>query len=107
MPRLEVEEELEGVGEVRRADGKSVGMARYSLLVHREMHPAGPGEPEIPGLRDVSGKVEGLDNFGLMDEKRLTLELEDGRRLDFFIADLEGCVAPTGRGLYDPGEGAS
>ncbi len=96
MGHVELIEEPSGVGEVYRKDGDLVGQAGYDLRVLQEHKDAGTsGDPTftLPGLRQIEGRVTGLDNFTLMDERAmLTLHLDDGRSLDFQVGDPNGLV---------------
>lgn len=89
MRRLELIEELSGRGTVYRKGCEPIGESAYDLRVHQEIHDA--STEEVPGLRQIRGRVEGLDNFGLLATD-LTLHLEDQRRLDFLIVDLDGTI---------------
>ena len=48
----------------------------------------------LPGLQRIHGqvRVEGIEGFNLLG-KPLTLQLEDGRVLDFFISNSDGEIA--------------
>ncbi len=93
-----------GAGSVYRKDGDLVGQAEYDLRVYREYRDASTmGDPAtIPGLDQIEGTISGLDNFALLNESaRLTLHLDDGRRLDFQVGGIDGRVSPNS-GLYKP-----
>ena len=99
----ELSEQLSGAGPVYRKGGDFVDQARYELRVYQNYSDAsGMGDPAtLPGLRDIEGRVTGLDNFALVpDRTRLTLHLQDGRRLDFQIIDLDGGIVADGD-LYE------
>ena len=104
MGRVELIEEPAGVGQVYRKDGDLVGQAEYDLQVFQEHRDAGDkGDPTrtVPGLKRIDGRVTGLDNFALMDERAmLTLHLDDGRCLDFQVGDPRGRVIANS-GLYE------
>ena len=97
MVAIDLIERLSGTGPTRGKNGDLVGNAAYELRVYQELHQT-RGE-SVPGLKRIEGHVEGLDNFRLLG-KTLTLELVDGRRLDFFISDSNGKIANSGPGLY-------
>ncbi len=91
-------DELSGTGAVYDESGKRVGEARYMLWVYQEMKFAGTlqdPDAELPGLKDIKGRVENLDTFDLLG-KTLTLHLEDGRHLDFLIENSGGDIAGSG-----------
>ena len=97
--RLELLEELSGVGTVYRESGELVEQMEYRLKLYQEMLSA--GTTEVPGLQQIVGSVPGGDEvFGLIGED-LILELEDGRRLDFFVQSMDGAIeCRGGKGLY-------
>ena len=98
MSRQELIDKLPGTGPVYDESGERVGEARYMLWVYQEMKSAGTlqdPDAELPGLKDIRGRVEGLDTFDLLG-KTLTLHLEDGRHLDFLIENSGGDIAGSG-----------
>lgn len=100
MSRLELIEELSGKGAVSKANGELVGDYPYVLAVYQEMHDTRSGE--VPGLKQVEGRVEKIDTFGLLTEP-LTLHIDDGRQFDFFIHDANRSIADRGgKGIYQP-----
>lgn len=99
-----IAEQSTGEGLVYRKDGSFVANVKYALQVIQEFIDTttkdGPGT--LPGLKDVVGRVTGLDTFALLSEgAELTLHLEDGRRLDFLVKNLDGQIAAQGS-LYEP-----
>ena len=100
MSRLKHLEDLIGTGPIQLKDGEPVGEAAYELSIYQEVHDA--GAEEVDGLRRIEGHVDGLDNFGLMG-KELTLQLEDRRFFDFFIANRDGTIGAQS-GLYTASE---
>ncbi len=99
-----VVERLSGAGTVYREDGDLLGNAQYDLRVYQEFKDVGTKDgPELlPGLKDIEGHVTGLDNFALTNEgAKLTLRLEDGRSLRFYVTDLDGRIGASG-GLQEP-----
>jgi hypothetical protein len=82
-------ERLTGIGPVTHENGGLVREMRYHITTFREFI-----DGDIPGLRSIQGKVEleGMEAFELIGES-LTLRLEDGRILDFFISNSDGRIA--------------
>ncbi len=71
--------------------------ATYDLVVTQDMIPTGTGE-EIPGLKGIRGHIIIEDAhipFQLMGVK-LTLQLKDRRKLDFYFEDSNGTMRGTG-----------
>ena len=101
MNRLDVTEECRGVGRVSRENGEFVLDAEYDLKVLQEVRET-PSE-DLPGLKRIEGTVGlGEQDLHLVGEP-LVLHIEDGRRLDFFYANLGGTIANRGgQGLYRP-----
>jgi hypothetical protein len=97
-------EELEGVGDVYELDS-ILFRAQYDLTVVQRSDGQGEKEGSIaihPDSDKVTGKVWDLDElFHHKSQKKLTLQLEDGRSLDFFLIDNRGNIRGTG-GLYRP-----
>ena len=79
-----------------------IGRVHYHLAVYQHFSEV---EEEIvaPNL-EVEGRIMAVDDLDVMDLHRrrteLTLRLADGRLLDFLIANEEGAIKSTGRGLY-------
>ena len=78
-----------GVGMVSRANGTAVRPMEYSLTVYQRFHEGG-----IPGLFRIEGcvRVELHEGLSLVGDE-LTLALEDGRALDFFLKDSGRSIA--------------
>jgi len=94
MKSFETCETLSGRGQVYRRAGGHLGVSDYSLEVRRN-YVRTNGETKY-NFEYVTGVLSGLDNEFLMADL-LTLHLDEGRRLDFFIYDFQGCiVAETG-----------
>ena len=102
MKRLEKRERILGKGVVLRG-GKKVADVGYRLLVLQEMIAdatfSNP-DAEIPGLLRISGSVSAepraLFDLFQTEPRELVLCLEDGRRLDCFLTDIDGSIAPRG-----------
>jgi hypothetical protein len=79
-----------------------IGRVHYHLAVYQHFSEA---EEEIvaPNL-EVEGRITAADDLDVLDLHRrrteLTLRLADGRLLDFMIANEDGAIKSTGRGLY-------
>ena len=99
MVRLDIIEDCHGQGRVISEAGEFIREAEYWLRVLQEVHETRSGETS--GLRDIRGWV-GLDATDIhLIGQSLTLELEDGRRMDFFYSDSDGTIANRDdRGLY-------
>ena len=86
-------------------EGKAgVGRVHYHLAVYQ--HFADEAGEAVPLQLEVEGRVTGLDD---LDVGRLhglgfewTLQLADGRAIDFDFVDAAGDIHSTGRGLYTP-----
>lgn len=79
-----------------------LGRVHYHLAVYQQFSQV-EGEP-VPAHVEVEGRIDPIDavDVGALHrrERELTLQLADGRRLDFLIASAEGRIRSTGRGLY-------
>ena len=79
-----------------------IGRVHYHLAVYQHFSEA-EEETVAPNL-EVEGRITAADDLDVMDLHRrrteLTLRLADGRLLDFLIANEEGAIKSTGRGLY-------
>jgi hypothetical protein len=84
-------------------DGTSrVGRAHYHLSVYQQFSEAEGAQ--VPAHFEVEGRIAPIDPFDLaalhQDGTELTLHLADGRFLDFCVANEQGTIRSTGRGLY-------
>jgi len=79
-----------------------VGRVHYHLAVYQ--HFSEVEEETVPANLEVEGRVVAVDDLDVTDRLRrgseFTLRLADGRSLDFLIANDEGRIRSTGRGLY-------
>jgi hypothetical protein len=79
-----------------------LGRVQYHLAVYQHFS-AAEDESAPPNL-DVEGRITALDELDIAQlhqrASELTLHLTDGRLLDFLIANAEGTIRSTGRGLY-------
>ena len=103
MQRLVEQPADEGVvfkGETR------VGRVHYHLSVYQ--HFAEGAVAAGPGVLEVEGRIAAVDPVDVSafppHEAEYTLHLADGRLLDFTIADTDGRIRSTGRGLYEAQE---
>lgn len=84
-------------------EGGCIGRVHYHLDVYQ--HFADDGEP-VPANLEVEGRItarEDLDIAGLHRlGQELTLNLADGRALDFRFVHEDGTIRSTARGLYRP-----
>jgi hypothetical protein len=79
-----------------------LGRVHYHVSVYQ--HFSDVEEEIVPPNLDVEGRVVGVDDLDVKDLHRrgaeMTLRLADGRLLDFLVANEEGTIRSTGRGLY-------
>jgi len=78
-----------------------LGRVHYHLSVYQHFSEA-EDEP-VPASLEVEGHIIPLDHLDLAElhqrRTELTLRLADGRALDFLMANGEGAIRSTGRGL--------
>ena len=78
------------------------GRALYHLSVYQQFSEA--ADEPLPAHFEVEGRLTPVDDldFGDLHRRRveLTLHLADGRLLDFSMANDEGAIRSTARGLY-------
>jgi hypothetical protein len=78
--------------------GQSFGQVPYSINRFQAMTAGGL---PVPGLHRIEGRVA-LDVLpdaaGIEAEMAVSMELEDGRRIDLTLVDLEGRVLAIGHG---------
>jgi len=79
-----------------------LGRVHYHLSIYR--HYSDVETESVPAHLEVEGRITPLDNVDVAElhqrQAELTLRLADGRILDFRVADGEGAVRSTGRGLH-------
>ena len=79
-----------------------LGRVHYHLSVYQHFSEA--DHEAVPAFLEVEGHITPLDDLDLaaFHQRRaeLTLNLADGRVLEFLIANGEGAIRSTGRGLY-------
>ena len=80
-----------GKGTVIAASGTKP--VSYVISVYQTQIPVGNGQT-IPGLKENRGRI----TPGVFDvtPERLTLQLNDGRTLAFFVSDQHGSIQGTG-----------
>lgn len=91
-----VEERL-GEGELT-VRGEVVARVGYALNRYQAMTPGGM---PVPGLHRIEGRLSLADlpaTVELEEDMHLRLDLEDGRRLDLTLVDLNGRVLAEGHG---------
>jgi hypothetical protein len=92
-------------GDVLEGDTR-LGRVHYHLSVYQHFSD-GENDRVSPSL-EVEGHITAVDRVVLDLEElhrrrsELTLKLSDGRSLDFLIANADGTIRSTGRGLYTP-----
>ena len=99
--RMELIENLSGMGKVYDENGNFIRESHYEIRVYQKIHDA-QGE-DVAGIKDIQGYVE-IDEMELLQigEPRV-LEMDDGRRLDFFWSNNDGTIANrSGKGIYQP-----
>ena len=83
----------EFVGDGRVLNGqKLIGRVRYAVVVCQTHIEA----PSVSGLPQVACVLTGLPNNIGKSQEQLTLVMDDGRRLNFYVVDSSGRVQPTG-----------
>jgi hypothetical protein len=90
-------EKLTGTGRVLLVDAPVAGVGyevRMYSSSHEHIHLTGDGV--LPGFRRFECELTGLPK-SMSSQARYALEMQDGRRLNFFVID--GGVQPTG-GIY-------
>ena len=92
-----------GDGEVLERD-TPLGRVHYHLSIYQHFSDA--EDKSVPASLNVEGRIT---PHGVLDLARLhrqgtelTLRLLDGRLLNFSMADSDGAIRSTGRGLYTP-----
>ena len=86
---------LKGVGEVYDGNNK-LAEARYELVIEQEATIAESfsGTEEIDGLQSGTGSIlVKKGRIGLLNTvKKLTLHIDDGRKVDFFVTNGDANV---------------
>lgn len=97
-------EQPTGEGDVLAA-GVHLGRVHYHLSVYQHFsaneHDTVPPSLEVEGRLVPSDAARRADLFQ-QRHAELTLELADGRALEFRIVDQHGAIRSTGRSLYQP-----
>jgi hypothetical protein len=88
-------------GDVRQGDAH-LGRFHYHLSVYR--HFSDEEGEIVPANVEVEGHIRALDGSNIVADLHrlgldLTLQLADGRSLDFVVSDERGSIHSTGRGL--------
>ena len=85
--RIVTLETTRGEGDVYR-EGNLIARARYNLEVTQKMIQT--SSDEIPGMKNVSGQIEVIEGEDyLFDYDFLTLHLNDGRGMEFFVTKVD------------------
>jgi hypothetical protein len=78
-----------------------IGRVHYHLSVYQHF---AEGDEAVPADLVVEGRINPLDAMDLTELHRrgseLTLQLADGRALDFSVMTDDGAIRSTGRGLH-------
>jgi len=95
-------EQPTGDGEVLEG-ARRLGRVHYHLSVYQ--HFSEVEDQPVPAGLEVEGRLKALDllDFADLQQRRveLTLHLNDGRALEFMVADPTGAIRSTGRSLYE------
>ena len=89
----------EFVGDGRVLNGlKLIARVRYAGVVCQTyiQAPGVSGDVSVPGLPQVACVLTGLPNNIGKNQEQLTLVMDDGRSLNFYVVDSSGRVQPTG-----------
>ena len=90
---------LEGVGDVSES-GSIICRVHYRLTVLQQSEGLELQLGSIaihPDSDKVTGRAWDVDALFHKAQNKLTLQLEDGRRLDFFVKDNRGKIRGTGK----------
>ena len=99
-------ESPEGIGEVWEKD-KIIARVNYSLYVQQEIiiMKSFDTTDEAEGMKSISGSISVIEGEKhLFGRDRLTLNMQDGRKIDFFVSRFSPMdenieIQPTG-GFY-------
>jgi hypothetical protein len=82
---------------------RPLGRVHYHLSVYQHFSEA-DAEPLAAGALEVEGHISPLEPLDMAElhirRPELTLRLADGRTLDFTMANADGTIRSTARGLY-------
>jgi hypothetical protein len=90
-----------GIGRVFK-EKSEISTVHYELTFFQKKIPSGSfPETFIDGTKGISGYIKPInDSLRWQFDAKLTLVLEDGRKIDFYLANLQtGAIRPTS-GLY-------
>jgi hypothetical protein len=80
---------------------KKVCCVKYEIETFLDVLTGTPDDPNvIESLREIRGKIKPIDIplHSLFGKDNLTLSLEDGRKLDFFITEtITGTITPKAK----------
>jgi hypothetical protein len=96
MPKRRILESPTGQGEIYQED-KFLQTVNYHLTHYEEVLTANSfgGSSEVEGSQGIEGTLRDGQIFNLVGE-RLTLHLNDGRRLNFFFRHSNGSIVGDG-----------
>lgn len=98
-----VVKKLSGVGRlIRREGGEPITGVHYDLVVTQDLSKL-VRKRLTSGERRITGNVSKPDDLSfatLNSRKYFTLVLNDGRKLDIFIANRQGTIVNLGADLY-------
>jgi hypothetical protein len=96
IPKRRILESPAGQGKIYQED-KFIQTVNYNLIHYKEGLTANSfgGSSEVEGMRGIEGSLSGGQFFNLVGE-RLTLHLNDGRRLNFFFRHSNGLIVGDG-----------
>ena len=95
---MQVLESLTGHGNLFEGE-ESLGPVRYSVTVYQKMTRLRTmdSDREVPTMKAIRGQIDGADCFDLINRGvKVTLEVEDGRRWNFYVKDSNGNLVHAG-----------
>ncbi|HEX8247663.1 MAG TPA: hypothetical protein VF599_05810 [Pyrinomonadaceae bacterium] len=90
---MKLKETLNGNGEVFDNE-TNLGKISYKLNVYQEIHTV--NNQEVEGLKSIMGNITSEDAMRLFHKDELTLVLEDGRCIKFFVRNSNGEIRCSG-----------
>lgn len=95
---MKVLERLSGRGNLYEGE-ESLGAVRYSVTIYQKTTRLRTmdSDREVPTMQAIRGRIDGADCFDLLNRGvKVTLEVEDGRRWNFYVQDSNGTLAHAG-----------
>ena len=71
----------------------------YNITVYENVTHVGTmgSESDVSGMNRIEASITGADCFDLMQRNvKVTLEIEDGRRWNFYVKDMNGTLMYAG-----------